>query len=66
MRGNKHAFLGINIDIKYNRIQVDMVKHLEECIGMFGEDDSTLVTSQGNKKLSEVMEDAKQLSEKKR
>ena len=28
VRGNKHTFLGTNIDIKDNIIHVDMVKHL--------------------------------------
>ena len=32
VRGNKHNFLGVNIEIKYSTIQVDMVKQLEECI----------------------------------
>ena len=40
---NKHTFLGINIEIKYNKIQVNMFIQLEECIGTFGEDVSTLV-----------------------
>ena len=38
VRGNKHAFLVINIQIKDNTIQVDMVEQLEECIEIFGED----------------------------
>ena len=28
VRGNKHTFLGMNNEIKYNIIQVDMVRHL--------------------------------------
>ena len=31
-RGNKHAFLGNNIYIKYSTIPVDVVKQLEDCI----------------------------------
>ena len=36
VRGNKHNLLGMNIYIKDNIIQVDMVEQLEECITMFG------------------------------
>ena len=45
MIGNNNTFLGMNIEIKDSTIQVDMVKQLEECIEIFGEDVSTLVTS---------------------
>ena len=45
MIGNNNTFLGMNIVIKDSTIQVDMVKQLEECIEIFGEDVSTLVTS---------------------
>ena len=41
VRGNKHNLLGMNIEIKYNIIQVYMVKQLEEWITMFGEYVST-------------------------
>ena len=47
-------------------IQVDMVKRLEECMEIFGEDVSTLVTSPATKKFFEGREDAKQLSDKRR
>ena len=36
VRGNQHTFLGINIEIKENIIQVDKVKHLEESISILG------------------------------
>ena len=62
---NKHTFLVINIEIKENTIQVDMVEQLEECIGMFGETVSMSVTSTATNKCFEVREDAEQLSEKK-
>ena len=65
MRGNKHTFLGIYIEIKYNTIHVDMVKQLEDCIEMSGEDVSTPIKYPANKILFEVREDAKQLSENK-
>ena len=42
---NKNTFLGINIEIKYSTIKVDMFEQLEDCIEMFGEDVSTSVTS---------------------
>ena len=45
MGWNKNTFFGMNIEIKYNIIQVDMVKQLEERIKMFGEDVSTSVSS---------------------
>ena len=45
MRGNNHIFLGMKIDIKDNIIQVDIIKQLEECIEIFGEDVSTSVSS---------------------
>ena len=32
VRGGGHAFLVMNIEIKYSMIQVNMVKQLEECI----------------------------------
>ena len=54
-----------NIEIKDSSIQVDMIKQLEECIQIFGEDVSTLGTSPATQKLLELMEDAKQLSESK-
>ena len=44
VRGNKHTFLGTNIDIKYNIIKFDRVKRLEEYMKMFVEDHSTLVS----------------------
>ena len=63
--GNKHSFLETSIDMKDNKIQVDMVEHLEGFIGMFGEDFSTLVTSPITKKVFDVREDNEKLSEKK-
>ena len=65
MRGNKHTLLGINIEIKDSPIQVDIVNQLDECIEMFDEDISTLVTFTTTMKSFEVREDAEQLSEKK-
>ena len=50
VRSNKHTFLRMNVEIKEIMIQVYMVKYLEECIGMFGDDVSTLVTSTETKK----------------
>ena len=47
--GIKHTLLGMNIEIKDNMIQVDIVNQLEECIEMFGEDISALFTSPANK-----------------
>ena len=44
VRGNKHTFLGTNIDIKYNIIKFDRVKRLEEYMKMFVEDHSALVS----------------------
>ena len=38
MIGNKHTFLGTNIEIKDKIIQDDMVEQLEEQITGFGED----------------------------
>ena len=49
VRGNKHTFLGMNIEVKYSKIQVDMEKKLDECIEMFREDVSTFVTSPARK-----------------
>ena len=65
MRGNKHTFLGMNIEIKYNTIQIDKVEQLEECIEFFGEDVTTSITSPATKKLFGVREDSKQLCENK-
>ena len=48
---NKHTFLGMKKYIKGNILQVDMVKQLEECISMFGEDISTSVSSPATNKL---------------
>ena len=62
VRGNKHAFLETNIAIKDSTVQVDMVKQLEECIEMLGEDVSTSVTSPATNKLFKMREDSKQLS----
>ena len=31
VRGNRHNFLGMSIEIKENVIQFDTVEHLEEC-----------------------------------
>ena len=64
MRGNKHTLLEINIEIKDSPIQVDIVNQLDECIEMFDEDISTLVTFTTTMKSFEVREDAEQLSEK--
>ena len=64
MRGNKHTLLGIKIEIKDSPIQVDIVNQLDECIEMFDEDISTLVTFTTTMKSFEVREDAEQLSEK--
>ena len=65
VRENKHTLLGMNIYTKENMIQVDMAKQLEECIGKFDEDVSTLVTSPATKKWFEVREYSEQLSDKK-
>ena len=61
----KHNLLGMNIEIKYNMIQVNMVKQLEERIEIFGEDVSMSVPSLATKKLIEGGEYAEQLSENK-
>ena len=45
VRDNRHTLLGVNIEIKDKTIQDNLVEQLEECIEMFGEDISTLVTS---------------------
>ena len=65
MRGNTHTFLGMNIEIKDNMLQIYMVKNLEDIIKMFGEDVSTLCTSTATRNFFEVREDYKQLSENK-
>ena len=65
VREGKHTFLGMNIEINYNTIQFDMVKHLEECIEICGTDIITLVTSTATKKIFEVREYDEQLIEKK-
>ena len=65
VREGKHIFLGVNIEINYNTIQVDMVKNLEEYIEICGKEISTLVISTATKKLFEVREYAEQLIEKK-
>ena len=65
MRGNKHTFLGINIEIKNNIIHINMVEHLRGCLTIFGEYFITPVSSPATKKLFEVREDAEKLSEKK-
>ena len=49
--GNMHNFLGTNIEKKDRMAQVNMVEKLEDCIEMFGEDVSTLVTYPATKKL---------------
>ena len=46
-----HNFLGTNIEKKDRMAQVNMVEKLEDCIEMFGEDVSTLVTYPATKKL---------------
>ena len=51
MIGNNHTFLGTNIDIKENTLKFDIVKKLEECIEMFGEDVSMSITSLATNKL---------------
>ena len=61
----KHNLLGMNIEIKYNMIQVNMVKQLEERIEFFCEDVSMSVPSLATKKLIEGSEYAEQLSENK-
>ena len=65
VRGNNNIFLGVNIEIKDNIIQVDMVKQLEECITIFGEDFSTTFKSPATKKLFEVRKDSEKLLENK-
>ena len=55
----------MNIEIKDRTIKVDMVKYLEDCIEMFGEDVIMLVTYPATKQFFEVKEDAEQMSEKK-
>ena len=63
---NKHTFLGINIEIQDSTIQFSIVENLEECIEIFGEDVSTLVTYPATNIFFKVREDAKQLIDKKR
>ena len=45
VRGNKHIFSGVNIEIKDKIIKIDMVKQLEDCIAMFGGNASTSMSS---------------------
>ena len=52
--GNKHTILDMNIEVRDNIIQVDMVKKLKECKTIFVEDISTSVSSPETKKLFEV------------
>ena len=56
--GNKHTLLGMYIEIKDSNIKVYMVKNMEDCIEMFGEEVSTLVTSPATKKFFKVREDS--------
>ena len=40
-RGEKHNFIGMNINFENNgSVQVEMIKYLKECIGIFVERDS--------------------------
>ena len=32
VRGGRYTFLGVNIEINYSTLKVDMVEQLEECI----------------------------------
>ena len=52
VRGNKRAFLRTNIKIKDNTIQIGIIKNLEECIEMFGEGVSKMVTYPATKNFS--------------
>ena len=45
VRDNKHAFLGVNIEIKDRTVQFDTVEQLEGCIEICFEDVITSVTS---------------------
>ena len=48
--GKNHTFLVMNMEIKDNMTQADIVKQLEECIESFGDDVSASVTSPETKK----------------
>ena len=64
VRGDKHTFLGMNIEIKNNIIHIDKVKNMRELRKFFEKYVSTPVLSPATKHI-EVSEDEKQLSYKK-
>ena len=43
VRGGKHTFLGMSIEIKNNVIHIDMVQNMKECMTVFGEDNKTVI-----------------------
>jgi len=62
-RGKKHCFLGMNLEIKDIKIEMDMVEQIREAIETFGEDISEKVVTPAARRLHYVDKDDEQLGE---
>ena len=63
VRGNKHTFLGMNIEILGDKkIQIDMREQLQEAIDMFPENTTMKASSPASRYLFQVDDNAKQLN----
>ena len=60
VRGGKHTFLGMSIEIKNSIIKIGMFENMRECMTMFGEYVSTPVSTPATQTLFEVREDTEQ------
>ena len=66
MRGRKHSYLGINIEILDDkRVVIDMREQIKEIVLAFGEDVSTIVSSPASRHLMQVNESGIPLDPKK-
>ena len=60
-RGNKHIYLGLEIEIRDGKVYISMKGYLEEAIADFGEPILGSATTPAAKNLMEVNEDAAKL-----
>jgi len=62
-RGKKHTYLGIQFELKDNRVHINMKEYLQECIDSYGESIMCNATTPATKQLMEVNENSEKLEE---
>jgi len=63
-RGNKHTYLGMNIEIKDKKVHIMMRDYLQEAIDAYGEAITTNATTPATRALMEIDQDSKLLEKR--